>query len=110
MTRVALAVIALMFLAGAVAFVHIAAWYWLRIDFAWTQQGTALAVAGGDLMFAGFLTLLAARSAPRRAEIEALAVRTRALEGVASTLAFSALLMPALRVVIELVRRRPAAE
>ena len=106
LTRVVLGLLALLFLLGAVAFGHIALWFWMRIDRGWSQTGTALVFAGGDLVLAAFIALLCVRSTPTRVEIEALAVRTRAMEAAASTIALSSLVMPVLRVMLSLLRRR----
>lgn len=106
MGRIALCLVALLFLLGAILFAHIALWNWLRVDRGWGPTGTALVFAGGDLVIAAFVAMLGARSSPNRVEIEALAVRTRAMEAVASTIALSALWMPALRIVLDLLRRR----
>jgi hypothetical protein len=99
--RVAFGVVAMGFLAGAVVFAHIAAWFWLRLY--WESQHTALILAGADLVLAAFLALLAARSSPGRIELEALAVRQRAMDRAASTLAFSALAMQLLRLLTSLL-------
>jgi hypothetical protein len=103
-TRAAFASVALGFLAGAVVFAHIAAWFWLRL--AWEAQHAALIVAGADLVLAIFLALLAARSSPGRVELEALAVRRQAIDSAASTLAFSALATQLVRLFVNLLSRR----
>ena len=84
-------------------FCHIALWYWLRHHCEPTAG--ALILAGGDVVLAAILALLAARSTPGRIELEALAVRHRAVEGVTGTLAFSAIAMQLLRLAIRSVRR-----
>ena len=99
-------IVALGFLAGAVVFAHLAAWFWLRLH--WESLHAALIVAGADLVLAILLALLAARSAPSRVELEALAVRQRAIDSATSTLAFSALAMQLLRVLPNLVSRSRA--
>ena len=58
------------------------------------------------LVLAAILALLAARSSPGRIEIEALAVRRRALESATSSLAFSALPTQLLPLAVRLFRRR----
>jgi len=103
MTRGILVLIALGFLLGACVFCHIAAWFWLRAH--WEPPGSALILAGADLVLAAFLVLLAARSSAGRVEIEALAVRQRALGSITSTLALSALAAQLLRVATEFFRR-----
>ena len=88
--RVVMGSIALALLLGALGFGHIAAWFWLRDYLA--GQYVALIFAGIDLLFALLLFLLAFRSSPGLAEVEALAVRRRALESATETLRISALL------------------
>jgi hypothetical protein len=102
--RTAFGIVAMGFLAGAVVFAHVAAWFWLRI--AWEDRYAALIVAGGDLVLAILLGLLASRSSPSRVELDSLAVRRRAIESVGSTLAFSALAMQLLRLFTNLLSRR----
>jgi hypothetical protein len=106
--RAAFGSVAMGFLAAAVVFAHIAAWFWLRV--AWEPQYAALIVAGADLLLAILLALLAARSSPGRIELEALAVRRRAIDSAASTLAFSALAMQLLRLFTSLLSRRRSRE
>jgi hypothetical protein len=101
--RAILALVALGFLAGAAVFCHLALWYWLRHHFEPPQS--ALILAGSDVVLAVILALLAARSTPSRAELEALAVRHRAVEGVTASLAFSAIAMQLLRLATQFVRR-----
>ena len=76
-------------------FCHLALWYWLRHHFEPPQS--ALILAGIDVVLAAIMALLAARSTPNKAELEALAVRHRAVEGVTASLAFSAIAMQLLR-------------
>src|SRR5262249_52591671 len=75
-TRVVLGLIAFALLMGALVFLHIAAWYWLRQSF--DRPPAALIIAGAELLVAAILGLIAARSSPGRIEAEALAVRKRA--------------------------------
>ena len=102
--RAILGVVALAFLFGALVFGQIAAWYWLRMSF--DRPATALILGGAELVLAALLGLLAARSSPGRIEVEALAVRRRALESVTSSLAFSALVTQLVPVAFRLFRRR----
>jgi hypothetical protein len=102
--RAAFGIVAMGFLVGGVVFAHVAAWFWLRV--AWEARHAALIVAGADLALAILLGLLAARSSPSRVELEALAVRRRAIESVGSTLAFSAMAMQLLRLFTNLLSRR----
>ncbi|HXA23821.1 MAG TPA: hypothetical protein VNW90_16150 [Acetobacteraceae bacterium] len=106
--RAAFGIVAMGFLAAAVVFAHVAAWFWLRV--AWEAQYAALIVAGADLLLAILLALLAARSSPGRIELEALAVRRRAIDSATSTLAFSALAMQLLRLFTSLLSRRRSRE
>ena len=101
--RVALLMLALGFLLGAAVFGHIAAWFWLRQR--WEPQVVALIFAGADAVVAFLLVLLAARSTDSRVELEALAVRQRAVESIAGTFAFSAMAAQLLRIVADFVRR-----
>jgi uncharacterized membrane protein len=101
--RAVVGLIALVFLLGALAFFHVAFWFWLRRHF--ESPASSLIVAGGDLLIALLCGLLAARSSPSRLEREALEVRRRALENATSTLAFSTLAAQALRLGANLYRR-----
>jgi hypothetical protein len=100
--RVVMGCIALALLLGAIGFGHVAAWYWLRGYL--VGQYVALIFVGFDLLFALLLGLFALRSAPGMAEVEALAVRRRALEDATETLTISALLI---RFFEHLIRSRP---
>lgn len=102
--RAVIWLVALAFLLDALVFAHIAAWYWLRVH--WEQLPTALIIAGADIVLACVLALLAARSSPGKVEVEALAVRQRAVTSMTSTVALSALVAPLLRIVLDLFRRR----
>jgi hypothetical protein len=94
-TRVVFGIAALVFLMGAVVFVHLAAWFWLRTS--WTGQTTALTLACADVVMALLLGLLAARSSPSRVELEAMAVRRRALEAASGTIAWTSIAAQVLR-------------
>ncbi len=102
-TRAVLALVALGLFFCALVFLQIAAWYWLRVS--WDRPAAALILAGAEVVVAGLLGMLAARSSPGRLEIEALAVRNRALEGATGSLAFSALATQVLRLAFDLFRR-----
>lgn len=104
--RAVLGMIALVWLLGAVVFAHIAIWNWLRDSMGWLPTGTAWVLAGGDAVIACVAALIAAQLGPGRVELEALAVRARAIEAATTSLAMSALLMQALRIGMNLVRRR----
>jgi hypothetical protein len=102
--RLTLALVAGGFLAGALVLCHVAGWFWLRQT--WERPAAALIIAGADFVLAVFFALLAARSSPGRIEIEALAVRQRALDSATGSMAVSALVMQLLRVAVDLVRRK----
>jgi TRAP-type C4-dicarboxylate transport system permease small subunit len=102
--RVAFGMVAMIFMLGVLVFLHIAAWYWIRQS--WQQEYAALALAGADFVLAMVLAFLAARSSPRRVEVEALAVRQRAVESAVSSLAMSSLALQGLRLATSLLRRR----
>jgi len=102
--RAVLGLVALGFLLGALVFCQIAAWYWLRAS--WDRPAAALILAGAELVLAAILALLAAWSSPGRVELEALAVRRRALKAAISGLALSALATQLLRLAVDLLRRR----
>ena len=103
--RMVLGALALLFLVGVIAFAHLAAWYGLR-----TEGLSFLAITGIlggiDLLLAIVFALLAFRSSPSRVEVEALAVRRRALEGIATTFTLARLVIPILRLVTNLRRRK----
>jgi uncharacterized membrane protein len=99
--RIVMGIIALVLVLGALGFGHIAAWYWLREHMA--GQYVGLIFAGTDLLFALLFFVLAFRSSPGLGEIEALAVRRRALESATESLSMSALVI---RLVQQLTRSR----
>ena len=103
-TRAVLGLVAFTLFVGALAFLHIAAWYWLRQSF--DRPAAALMIAGAELLVAAILGLIAAKSSPGRIEAEALAIRKRALENTTSSLALSALVTQMLPLVVRLLRRR----
>jgi hypothetical protein len=102
--RAVLGVVALGFLFVALAFCQVAVWYWLRMSF--DRPPAALIQAGGNLVLAAILALLAARSSPGRVEVEALAIRRRALEDASRGLAFSTLVAQLIPLAVRLLRRR----
>ena len=89
--RVVLGYFALVLMFGAVAFLHVAAWFWLRTML--PAQTAGLIFAGADLVAGLILMALALRSAPGIVEREALAVRRQALEDAAGSLSVSAMLI-----------------
>ena len=101
-----LASIASAFMLGAVVFCHVAAWFYLRVH--WDPPATALILAGADILLALVLVLMATRSSTTQVEVEALAVRQRALESIGSTLAISAMATQLLRIAVNVFRRTRA--
>ncbi len=99
--RVILAAIALVFLVCALVLVHVAAWFWLRVNCAWTVQSTAALVAVGDLVVAGVLAAVALRLGPGPAETEARVLRQQAWQTLVMSASWP---MIALRV-LRLLRR-----
>lgn len=104
--RVLLVLLALVFLTATLAFLHIALWYWLREDHGWRPYWTALALGGGDLLFAAALALGAARSTPGRVEQEALEIRRQTMSSVAGGFAMTTMAVNVLRLATGLRRRR----
>jgi hypothetical protein len=104
--RIGMCLIGLMFAGWALACAHVAAWFWMRQSLGWGEAGAAIALTGADLVLAAFLVLLAARLPPSRVETEALLVRQKALESATSSLALTTLLVPTVRLVMNLVRRK----
>lgn len=102
--RAVFAAIALLMLSGALVFGHLALWYWLRESLPRAQAAGIL--AGGDLLGAILLGLMAARSAPGPAEQEARAVRERALDDATDSLAIPTLLI---RLIETILAVRPKA-
>jgi hypothetical protein len=107
-TRVIFAVVAFLFVIGAVTFAHVAAWYGLRVGLEQSFLVTAGILGGADLLVGVVLLVLAARSAPSKVEVEALEVRRKAVAGMASTLSLAQLLVPLLRLGVNLGLRRRA--
>jgi hypothetical protein len=102
LVHVVLAVIALMFLVGAVVFGHIAAWYWLNRS----MLASAGILGGADLVLAVIFGFLAGRSAPSAVELEAASVRRQALEGIGDTISLARLAVRLLQV-LHRMKRRP---
>ena len=105
-TRAIFAVVASIFVLGALAFGHLAAWWGIRVGLEQSFLVTAGILGGVDLLIAIILLVLASRSSPRRTEIEALEVRRRALEGIGSALSLTQMVLPVLRLVSGMRRRR----
>ena len=87
--RVVLAVIAFLFIIGAMTFAHIAAWYWIQ-----TGLGQSVLIATGilggvDVLVAIVIGLAISRSRPSRIEREALAIRHEAVEALGNSLSLA---------------------
>ena len=97
---------ALIFIIGVLVFIHIAAWYGIRIDLNQSYLATAGILGGVDLLLAVILGFLATRSSPSRVETEALEVRRKAVEGLGSALSLTQMAVPVLRLGANLRRRK----
>lgn len=91
--RAVMAAIALLFLLGALVFAHVAAWVWLDRS----SLASAAILGGADLLLAVIFGLLASRATPGAVEIEAIAVRRKALAGIAGEVALVRLVIMLLR-------------
>ncbi len=100
--RALLAMIALLFLLGAVVFAHIAAWFGLDRS----PLASAGILGGTDLLLAVIFGCLALRSAQSAVELEAMDIRRQALLGIGSQFALARLLIPVLRLLSRNRRRR----
>ncbi|HEY4172909.1 MAG TPA: hypothetical protein VGM42_07755 [Rhodopila sp.] len=105
-SRAILGAIALLFFLGTIVFAHIAVWYWLRTGLAQSFPAAAGILGGGDLLVAIILGVIATRSSPSRVELEALAVRRQAISAIGGTFTLAGLVIPILRIVANLRRRR----
>ncbi|MFL5283976.1 MAG: phage holin family protein [Rhodopila sp.] len=105
-THAVYAVIALVFLLGALVFAHIAAWYEIRTGLELTPIATAGILGGIDLLIAIILGLLARRATPSRVEREALQVRQEAVANLRSAINVTQVALPLLRFAVPLARRR----
>ncbi len=104
--RAMFAAIAVVFALAAVVFVHIAAWYEIRVGLAQSYLATAGILGGIDLLLAIILALLASRSGPGAVEVEALEIRRKAIEGIGSALSVTRLIIPVVRLVADMRRPR----
>jgi len=100
--RLVLGVVAAGLVACTVACAHVAAWYWLRLDYGWQVHTAALLLAAGDLVAALVLMVVALRLGPGPAEREARLVRQQAWRAIVETTVFPMLVVRVLR----LLRRR----
>lgn len=103
--RLAILLIALFWLFCAIAIFHVGVWFLLRNDLEWETQTAGLAMAGFDFAIAVVLIIVAAVSGPGRVEREAREVRDRAWENTTTSLGTTALLLPALRLTVGLMRK-----
>jgi hypothetical protein len=100
--RLVLAVAALAFLGCTMTCAHVAAWYWLRLDYGWQAHTATILLAVGDLVVGGVLATVALRLGPGPAEREARLVRQQAWRAIVETTVFPMLVVRVLR----LLRRR----
>ena len=103
--RLAIGLVALVFLGCALAALHVGVWFLLRIDLGWQPQNAGLSMAGFDCVIGLALVVIAALMAPGRIEREALEVRRRAWENAIASVGISAMLLPVLRLTVGLLRR-----
>ena len=101
--RVVLGCFAMALLLLALGFLHVAVWYWLREIL--PGKHVAAIFVGADVLLALILGLLAIRSAPGRVELEALAVRRRALDDAAASVTVSAFAIRLLEMVMSRSRK-----
>jgi len=104
--RAIMAVIAVVFVLGALVFGHMAVWYAIRIGLDQSYLATTGILGGADLLVAVILLLLASQSRPSRVETEAREVRRRAIEGIGSAVTLTQLALPVLRIATGMRRRR----
>jgi hypothetical protein len=104
--RAIFGVVALLFVFGAIVFAHVAAWYWVRTGLDQTFLAGTGILGGADLLVAIFLGFLAIRSAPSRVESEALDVRRKAVQAMASSFSLIQMAIPILRIAANIRRRR----
>jgi hypothetical protein len=97
-----LAFVAVAFLGCMLASVHVAVFYWLRLEHDWRIHTAAALIAAGDIVIAGVLAIVAMRLGPGAAEREARRVRQQAWRAVIETAMVPMLIARALR----LFRRR----
>ena len=102
--RVAFGLAALCFLVGAIVFGHLAAWF--RLSLSWGEPVAALILAGADVVVAVIFVLVATSSSAGHLEAEALALRRRALDQAASSIALSSLITPLIPLASRLLKRR----
>ena len=103
--RIVMGSIALGFLGAALACFHLFIWFAFRQWAGWTTPWTALFLVGFDVVLALIFALVALLSRPGRVELEALQVRRRALANATTSFALSSVLVPAVRMAIDLFRR-----
>jgi hypothetical protein len=104
--RAALLMVALLFLLGAIVFVHLAAWYWLRTGLNQSFPAATGILGSADLVVAIILAFAATRSSPSRVELEALEVRRKAIVAIGGTFSLASLVIPILRLAVNLGRSR----
>lgn len=89
--------VALFFAVGAVVFAHVAGWVMLTEWGGRSQITAAWSLAGLDAVIAAVFAILGTRSAPSRAELEALELRRSAVQGLGSAYDSVRLIMSVVR-------------
>ncbi len=97
--------VGLAFLLSAIGFLHAAVWLWLREALGWTGYAASAILAAGDLVIAGLLAGMAARSSPSQVERDARQVRDRAWHGIRDSMVLGTFVRPAFRLLIGVIRR-----
>lgn len=103
--RLAIGMVALVFIGCAFVLLHVGVWFLLRIDVGWQSQTVGLSMAGFDFVVGLVFAVIAATMSAGRIEREAAEVRRRAWANATGSLAMSAMLLPVLRLVVGLLRR-----
>jgi len=101
-----LGVVALLFLVAGMGFAHVAIWYGLRGGAGWSEAWSACALMAGDLGLALLFAVVALRSQPGRAEIEAQAIRRSATEGMTTSMTLPSVALTLFRLWPLLHRRK----
>jgi hypothetical protein len=106
-TRVILAMVAGVWLVGALGFAHVAAWLWLASRYG--ALGATLGLMLLDLIVGGGMLAYAMRSGPDSAERQAKEIRDNAWAEIRATLTMTAVIQPLVRLLFtQLMRMRRA--
>jgi hypothetical protein len=101
---IGLGCVAVVLLFAALAFGHVGAWDWLRE----TQPAkyVALILAGADFIIAAIFLAIVLRSKPGKVELEALAIRRRAMDDAKGALSVTTLAVSLMELFMASRRRR----